>query len=136
MKPPLVHSVLETYNKGSRRPQQSAEDTLLFLPDGGISLGTELPQTGAAPWLAEIAVDWFGLSSLSPLAILAALAAFLIVIRLGFILPVNSPQTMMAYGTGTFLAPDFVRTGLALTVLAYVLTLIFGTTYWRWLGYV
>jgi solute carrier family 13 (sodium-dependent dicarboxylate transporter), member 2/3/5 len=29
-----------------------------------------------------------------------------------------------------------VRTGLAITVLAYVLTLLFGATYWHWLGYV
>jgi sodium-dependent dicarboxylate transporter 2/3/5 len=26
--------------------------------------------------------------------------------------------------------------GLVLTVLAYVLTLVFGATYWHWLGYV
>jgi di/tricarboxylate transporter len=144
----------------------------------GISLGTALLQTQAAPWLARIAVDWFGLSHLSPLAILAVMGAFLIVIHLGFasatalasamipiiiavlqqvqtpginvvgmtillqfvvsfgfILPVNSPQAMVAYGTETFAARDFVRTGLALTVLAYALTLIFGVTYWRWLGY-
>lgn len=42
---------------------------------------------------------------------------------------------MVAYGTGIFLVHDFVRTGLALTVLAYVLTLTFSATYWRWLGY-
>jgi di/tricarboxylate transporter len=52
------------------------------------------------------------------------------------ILPVNSPQGMVAYGTGTFVARDFIRTGLAITVLAYLLTLMFGATYWRWLGYV
>jgi di/tricarboxylate transporter len=54
----------------------------------------------------------------------------------GFILPVNSPQGMLAYGTQTFVVRDFVRTGIAITVLAYVLTLVFGATYWRWLGYV
>jgi len=43
---------------------------------------------------------------------------------------------MLAYGTQTFVVRDFVRTGIAITVLAYVLTLIFGATYWRWLGYV
>lgn len=58
------------------------------------------------------------------------------VVSFGFILPVNSPQGMLAYGTETFLARDFVRTGIAITVLAYVLTLIFGVTYWHWLGYV
>ncbi len=58
------------------------------------------------------------------------------VVSYGFILPVNSPQGMLAYGTETFAARDFVRTGIAITVLAYVLTLIFGATYWHWLGYV
>lgn len=58
------------------------------------------------------------------------------VISFGFILPVNSPQGMVAYGTETFPARDFVRTGLVLTVLAYGLTLLFGATYWHWLGYV
>lgn len=57
-------------------------------------------------------------------------------VSFGFILPVNSPQGMVAYGTGTFIVRDFVRTGLALTLLAYVLTLVFGATYWSWLGYV
>ncbi|MCC6213136.1 MAG: DASS family sodium-coupled anion symporter [Burkholderiales bacterium] len=144
----------------------------------GISLGTALLQTQAAQWLADLAVRWLGLGTLSPLAILAALSAFLIVIHLGFasatalasamipiiiavlqqvqtpglnvfgmtmllqfavsfgfILPVNSPQGMVAYGTETFSVRDFVRTGLALTLLAYLLTLAFGATYWRWLGY-
>jgi anion transporter len=58
------------------------------------------------------------------------------VVSYGFILPVNSPQGMVAYGTGTFVARDFVRTGIVITVLAYLLTLLFGATYWRWLGYV
>jgi solute carrier family 13 (sodium-dependent dicarboxylate transporter), member 2/3/5 len=58
------------------------------------------------------------------------------VVSFGFILPVNSPQGMVGYGTGTFLARDFVRTGIAITALAYLLTLLFGATYWRWLGYV
>jgi solute carrier family 13 (sodium-dependent dicarboxylate transporter), member 2/3/5 len=58
------------------------------------------------------------------------------VVSFGFVLPVNSPQGMVAYGTGTFAARDFIRTGIAITVLAYLLTLLFGATYWRWLGYV
>ncbi len=58
------------------------------------------------------------------------------VVSFGFVLPVNSPQGMVAYGTETFAARDFVRTGLVLTALAYVLTLVLGATYWRWLGYV
>jgi len=58
------------------------------------------------------------------------------VVSYGFILPVNSPQGMLAYGTETFAVRDFVRTGIVITVLAYVLTLVFGATYWHWLGYV
>ncbi|MFI4982796.1 MAG: SLC13 family permease, partial [Nevskiales bacterium] len=145
----------------------------------GISLGTALLQTQAAQWLANLIVQWFGLNQLPALAILAVMAAFLVIVHLGFasatalasslipiviavmqkvqtpginvlgmtlvlqfvvsfgfILPVNSPQGMVAYGTGTFVARDFVRTGIAITVLAYLLTLLFGATYWRWLGYV
>jgi solute carrier family 13 (sodium-dependent dicarboxylate transporter), member 2/3/5 len=58
------------------------------------------------------------------------------VVSFGFVLPVNSPQGMVAYGTETFMARDFIRTGMVLTVLAYALTLLFGATYWHWLGYV
>ncbi|MBL8672121.1 MAG: DASS family sodium-coupled anion symporter [Alphaproteobacteria bacterium] len=57
------------------------------------------------------------------------------VVSFGFILPVNAPQNMVAYGTETFSARDFVRTGLALTVAAYLLVLLLGATYWRWMGY-
>ncbi|MDB5967374.1 MAG: hypothetical protein JWQ72_3874, partial [Polaromonas sp.] len=52
-----------------------------------------------------------------------------------FILPVNAPQNMIAYGTDTFGARDFVRTGLALTLAAGVLLVIFSLTYWQWMGY-
>ena len=58
------------------------------------------------------------------------------VISFGFVLPVNSPQAMIGYAARTFTARDFIRTGAVLTVLAYALTLLFGATYWRWLGYV
>ena len=145
----------------------------------GISLGTALLQTQAAQWLANLIVLWFGLNQLPALTILAVMAAFLIIIHLGFasatalasslipiviavmqkvqtpginvlgmtlvlqfvvsfgfILPVNSPQGMLAFGTETFVARDFVRTGIVITVLAYLLTMLFGATYWRWLGYV
>lgn len=58
------------------------------------------------------------------------------VVSYGFVLPVNSPQGMVAYGTETFAAREFVRTGLVLVAIAYVLTLVFGATYWHWLGLV
>ena len=58
------------------------------------------------------------------------------VVSFGFILVVNAPQNMVAYGTETFAAKDFVRTGLVLTVVAYALVMLLGATYWHWLGYV
>ena len=58
------------------------------------------------------------------------------VVSFGFILVVNAPQNMVAYGTETFEARDFVRTGVVLTVIALALVMVLGATYWRWLGYV
>lgn len=58
------------------------------------------------------------------------------VVSFGFILVVNAPQNLVAYGTDTFEARDFVRTGLVLTVIAFALVMVLGATYWRWLGYV
>ena len=58
------------------------------------------------------------------------------VVSFVFILVVNAPQNMVAYGTETFQARDFVRTGLVLTVIAMVLAMALGATYWHWLGYV
>jgi sodium-dependent dicarboxylate transporter 2/3/5 len=58
------------------------------------------------------------------------------VVSFGFILVVNAPQNMVAYGTETFEAKDFVRTGLVLTLIALALVMALGATYWRWLGYV
>jgi len=57
------------------------------------------------------------------------------VVSFGFILVVNAPQNMVAYGTETFNARDFVRTGLVLTVIAFALVMVLGATYWHWLGY-
>lgn len=57
------------------------------------------------------------------------------VVSFGFILPVNAPQNMVAYGTDTFAVRDFVRTGLVLTVIGFALVLLLGATYWQWMGY-
>ena len=57
------------------------------------------------------------------------------VVSFGFILPVNAPQNMIAYGTDTFDAKDFIRTGLVITLAAAVLLVIFALTYWPWMGY-
>lgn len=42
---------------------------------------------------------------------------------------------MIAYGTDTFDAKDFVRTGLVITLAATLLLVIFALTYWPWMGY-
>ena len=57
------------------------------------------------------------------------------VVSFGFILPVNAPQNMIAYGTDTFEARDFVRTGLVITAAATALLVVFALTYWPWMGY-
>ena len=57
------------------------------------------------------------------------------VVSFGFILPVNSPQGMLAYGTDTFTIKDYVRTGFVITIAASVLLVIFALTYWPMMGY-
>jgi solute carrier family 13 (sodium-dependent dicarboxylate transporter), member 2/3/5 len=55
---------------------------------------------------------------------------------IGWILPINGPQNMLAFGTETFEARDFIRVGVVLTVITYALLLLFAASYWHWLGYV
>ena len=57
------------------------------------------------------------------------------VVSFGFILPVNAPQNMIAYGTDTFDAKDFIRTGLVITLAATVQLVFFALTYWPRMGY-
>lgn len=58
------------------------------------------------------------------------------VVSFGFILPVNAPQNMIAYGTNTFEVRDFVRSGIPLTLIGFALIMLIGSTYWKWLGLV
>jgi len=152
----------------------------LILFGVGISLGSAILSTKAAAWIAGCIVDVFGLYSMTAFGIIAVLAAFLIVIHLGFasatalsaamipiiisvlegaaqhsslnvigmtmvlqyvicfgfILPVNAPQNMVAFGTDTFAAKDFIKTGIPLTIIAYLLILLMASTYWKWIGIV
>ena len=151
----------------------------LMLFGVGISLGTALLSTKAATWLANMIVAAVGIQTMPTLAILAILAAFLIIIHLGFasatalasamipiviavlqsvqmpgmnvlgmtmilqfvvsfgfILPVNAPQNMVAYSMETFEVKDFIKTGIPITIIAYLTILLLGATYWKWLGYV
>lgn len=56
------------------------------------------------------------------------------VVSFGFLLPVNAPQNMLAYGTGTFTAKDFFKSGVPIMIAAYLLVLLFSATYWEWIG--
>ncbi|MDY3973548.1 MAG: DASS family sodium-coupled anion symporter [Veillonella caviae] len=54
----------------------------------------------------------------------------------GFILPVNSPQGMVAYSSGTFDVKTFMKTGIPITIIGYVMLLVMASTYWHWIGFV
>lgn len=56
------------------------------------------------------------------------------VISFGFLLPVNAPQNMLAYGTGTFTSMQFLKSGIPITIIGYILIIIFSATYWQWIG--
>jgi anion transporter len=58
----------------------------------------------------------------------------LFVVSVGYVLPVNSPQNMLAYGTGAFTTREFVRVGLVLTAASVAVTLLMAVTVWRWIG--
>ena len=55
------------------------------------------------------------------------------VISFGFLLPVSAPQNMLAYGTDAFTVKDFLKSGIPLTIVGYILVIIFSLTYWKWL---
>ncbi|MFJ7952552.1 DASS family sodium-coupled anion symporter [Lysinibacillus sp. NPDC096418] len=56
------------------------------------------------------------------------------VISFGFLLPISAPQNMLAYGTGAFTGKDFLKSGIPLTIIGYLLVLLFSATYWKWIG--
>lgn len=56
------------------------------------------------------------------------------VVSFGFILPVNSPQGILAFATDTFTAKDCIKVGVPITIIGYLLLLLFAQTYWRALG--
>ena len=58
------------------------------------------------------------------------------VISFGFLLPISAPQNMLAYGSGAFTAKQFLKTGIPLTIVGYLLVVLLSATYWKWLGLV
>jgi len=57
-------------------------------------------------------------------------------ISFGFVLPINAPQNMVCLATETFTPKQFARIGIWLTIIGYVLMLVFAATWWRWLGWI
>jgi anion transporter len=49
-------------------------------------------------------------------------------------LVVNTPNTMIAYGSKTFTARQFMIAGLINTIISLVMITLFTATYWHWLG--
>ena len=56
------------------------------------------------------------------------------VISFGFLLPVSAPQNMLAYGTGAFSSKDLLKSGIPITLIGYLLIVLFSMTYWQWVG--
>ncbi|UOF93685.1 MAG: DASS family sodium-coupled anion symporter [Bordetella sp.] len=54
----------------------------------------------------------------------------------GFILPINAPQNMICMSTGTFNAKKFATIGILITVIGYLVMVLFSITYWKWLGWI
>ena len=58
----------------------------------------------------------------------------LFAVSFGMILPVNAPQNMVAYSTGSFDTGTFVRIGLKITAACLITFVIFSMTWWKWTG--
>jgi anion transporter len=58
------------------------------------------------------------------------------IILFSAVLPVSCPQTMIAYGTDTFEAKEYIRISLPFTIVALFIWLLFYLTYWHWIGFV
>jgi anion transporter len=91
--------------------------------------------TALASTMIPIVISVLGAVQTPGINIIGMTMLLQFVVSFGFILPVNAPQNMIAYGTDTFDAKDFIRTGLVITLAATVLLVIFSLTYWPWMGY-
>jgi len=91
--------------------------------------------TALASTMIPIVISVLGTVQTPGLNVVGMTMLLQFVVSFGFILPVNAPQNMIAYGTDTFEARDFVRTGLVITAAAMTLLVVFALTYWPWMGY-
>ncbi len=63
---------------------------------------------------------------------IAMLLAF--TVSFGFILPINAPQNMVCLGTETFTTRQFTTVGICVSVIGYLMLLLFALTWWPLLG--
>ena len=70
-----------------------------------------------------------------PVNVLGVTMILQFAVSFGFMLVVNSPQNLVAFGTGTFGARDFTRSGVVITLAGYAVILLLAATWWDWLGW-
>ena len=51
-----------------------------------------------------------------------------------FLLPVNTPATLLTYATDTYELKDMLKLGIPLTILGLLVYVLFSYTYWHWIG--
>jgi di/tricarboxylate transporter len=60
---------------------------------------------------------------------------FIILIATGVtLLPVNSANTIVAFGTNTFTQRQFFIVNIINAVASLIMIVVFSATYWHWLG--
>ena len=96
----------------------------------GISVGTALLRTGAAPWLANVIVQNLGLQSASAFAILMMLSLFLIIVHLGFASATALASTMIPIMISVLLAVNSAQpVGQGLNVVGMTMLLQFVVSF-------
>lgn len=96
----------------------------------GISVGTALLKTGAAPWLANVIVQNLGLQSASAFAILMLLSLFLIIVHLGFASATALASTMIPIMISVLLAVNNAQpVGQGLNVVGMTMLLQFVVSF-------
>jgi di/tricarboxylate transporter len=90
--------------------------------------------TGLAAALIPVVLAFFTQLARPDAPALGMTMVQLFMVSVGFLLPVNSPQNMVCYGTRAFTAVEFLRIGVPMSMAALGTTLLFALTYWRWIG--
>jgi anion transporter len=121
---------------------------------GGLGLGSMIPGVMMLVIVAALTLIRFAFASITAAtaALVPTVIGFLlslnnpslpmwgmtfiatIAVYFAFILPVNSPQAMIAYATDTFEVKDMAKMGIPMTIASLIVLGIFVFTYWSWMG--